>query len=78
MVISASMGFFAPSGLPRDVNAKFHDAVSAALQNPEVVAKFDQLGLVAALQAPDAFTTSIRNDLAQYAPLIKRANVRVE
>ena len=52
MVISASMGFFAPSGLPRDVNAKLYEAIAAALQNPEVVAKFDQLGLVAALQPP--------------------------
>jgi tripartite-type tricarboxylate transporter receptor subunit TctC len=78
MVIAASMGFFAPSGLPRDVNAKIFDAIAAALQNPEVLAKFDQLGLVAALQPPDAFTASIRNDLTQYGQLIKRANVRVE
>jgi tripartite-type tricarboxylate transporter receptor subunit TctC len=78
MVISASMGFFAPSGLPREVNAKLYEAIAAALQNPEVVAKFDQLGLVPALQAPDAFTASIKGDLAQYAPLIKRAHIRVE
>lgn len=78
MVISASMGLFAPPGLPRETNAKFVEAAAAALHNPEVVTKFDELGLIPALQSGDAFTTSIRSDLAQYGALIKQAHIKVD
>lgn len=78
MVISASMGFFAPQGLPRETNAKLVEATAAALHNPEVVAKFDELGLIPALQTGDAFTGSIRADLAQYGGLIRQAHIKVD
>lgn len=76
MAIATGMGLFAPAGLSREASAKLVAAATAALQNPEVVAKFEELGLVPAMLSGDAFAASVKGDLAQYAALIKQANIR--
>ena len=76
--ISTSMGFLAPVNLPRDLSVKFVKAITMALQSPEVLAKFQDLGLVAAMQSGDTFTTSIRNEMFRYGEIIKRANIKAE
>ncbi len=78
LVIATTMGFFGPANLPRELNAKFVEAIAAAVQSPEVTAKFQDLGLVPALQSGEAFTASIRGDLTKYGDLIKRANIKTE
>ena len=76
--ISTSMGFLGPVNLPRDLNIKFVKAITVAVQSPEVVAKFQDLGLVPAMQSGDAFTASIRSDMVRYGDIIKRANIKAE
>ncbi len=78
LTIATTMGFLAPANLPRDLNAKFVEAITAAVQSPEVMARFQDLGLVPAVQSGDAFSASIRSDLVRYGDLIKRANIKTE
>lgn len=78
LVISTTMGFFGPVNLSRDLNARFATAAAAAIQNPEVKAKFQDLGLVPALQSGDAFAATIRSDRVKYGDLIKRASIKTE
>jgi tripartite-type tricarboxylate transporter receptor subunit TctC len=69
-------GIYAPKGTPKEAIDKFGAALKAALKDPAIVAKLDDLGAVIvpeAKQTPAGLQTWLQQETARYAPVIKAA-----
>jgi tripartite-type tricarboxylate transporter receptor subunit TctC len=69
-------GIYAPKGTPNEATTKFGAALKAALKDPGVVQKFDELGVVFVSDAkltPAGLQTWLQQEVARYGPLIKAA-----
>ena len=69
-------GIYAPKGTPKEAIDKFGAALRAALKDPAVIAKMDELGAVIvpeAKQTPAGLQTWLQQETARYAPVIKAA-----
>jgi tripartite-type tricarboxylate transporter receptor subunit TctC len=69
-------GIYAPKGTPKEAIDKFGAALKAALKEPSVVAKLDELCAVIVPDAkltPAGLQTWLQQETARYAPVIKAA-----
>lgn len=69
---------YAPKGTPQPVVDKLVAAAQIALADPALLKRFSDLGAVTypkEQQNPDAVTTKLRNEIEQWAPVIKKAGV---
>jgi tripartite-type tricarboxylate transporter receptor subunit TctC len=66
-------GFFAPAGTPEPVIAALHGAISAALAEPALRARLEQVALIAAPATPAELRGFILRDRASFGPLIAAA-----
>ena len=74
-------GLWVPKATPKDVIAKLNVAAVAALNDPAVRKKFEDLGLQMPPQdklAPQALGDLQKAEIAKWWPMIKAANVKVE
>jgi tripartite-type tricarboxylate transporter receptor subunit TctC len=78
-LMSGWFGFFAPKGTPRDAIAKLNGAMSLALADPAVKARFTELGLDVATpeqQKPEGLAAFNKAEIDKWWPIIKAANIR--
>ena len=71
-------GIYAPKGTPKEATEKFAGALRAALKEPEVVAKLEELGAVIVPEAkltPAGLQTWLAGETARDSPVIKAAGV---
>jgi len=71
-------GLYVPAGTPDDVVAKLSETLQAALQDPNVISRFAELGTtpVAAEQAtPDAHSAYLAEQIELWRPIIEKAGV---
>ncbi len=69
-------GVYAPKGTPKEAIDKFGDALRAALKEPDIVTKLNELGAVIVPDAkltPAGLQTWLAEETARYAPVIKAA-----
>jgi len=69
-------GLYAPKGTPKPVLDKLVNAMQAALADPDVQKRFNELGAVTYpkdKQTPQALETHLKAEIAKWAPLIKKA-----
>ncbi len=74
-------GLWAPKGTPADSVAKLNAAAVAALKDPEVRRKLEDLGQdmpTPEQMQPAAFDAFQRAEFAKWKPIIEKANVKVE
>ena len=74
-------GLFAPKGTPKDVIAKLNAAAVQALADPQVKARFAQLGLDVAAreqQTPEGLAAFQNAEMDKWWPIIKAAGIRGE
>ncbi len=72
-------GMVVPAGTPREIVARLHTAISAAVQDPEAKRKFLQQGVeLAASATPEEFTAFLRNEVARMAKLAHDAGIKPE
>lgn len=76
-VSSTWMGVAAPSGVSRDVVTKLNGAFMAALKSPEIQGKLQDLGFAVVGSNPDQFSSLIRADLEAWAPVIRKAGIKL-
>jgi tripartite-type tricarboxylate transporter receptor subunit TctC len=69
-------GMSAPRGTPPAVIAKLNAALSATLDEPEVRARFEQLGASARGSTPEEFGRLIASDLEKWSTVIRSANLK--
>jgi tripartite-type tricarboxylate transporter receptor subunit TctC len=74
-------GLFGPRGMPRDAVAKLSGAMSQALADPAVRARFAELGLDVApreQQTPEGLAAFHKTEIDKWWPIIRAANIKVE
>jgi tripartite-type tricarboxylate transporter receptor subunit TctC len=74
-------GLWVPKNTPRDIVAKLNAAVVAAMNDPAVRKKFEELGLQMPPRdklSPEALGELQKAEIAKWWPMIKAADVRVE
>jgi len=76
--VDAWSGVIAPAGLARAVLDKLNGAVNAALEAPEVKARFEQIGSEGGGGTPEAFAELIRRDSAKWADVVRRSGARID
>jgi tripartite-type tricarboxylate transporter receptor subunit TctC len=71
-------GFWAPKGTPKDIVATLNAAMTEALADPAVVARFTELGLDVApraQQTPEGLAAFQQAEIEKWWPIIKGANI---
>jgi tripartite-type tricarboxylate transporter receptor subunit TctC len=71
-------GLIAPAGTPAAVIERLHEAATAALAGPEIVARFHQQATEPAVKDPASFGRALAEERARWAPLMRAANVMVD
>ena len=78
LYMSGWFGFFAPKGTPKDIIAKLNAAMVEALADPNVKARFTELGLDVASreqQTPEGLAKFQQIEIEKWWPIIKGANI---
>ena len=78
---SGWFGLFAPRGTPKEIIARLNAAMMQALADPNVKARFSDLGLdiaPPAQQTPDALAAFQKGEIDKWWPIIKAANIKIE
>jgi tripartite-type tricarboxylate transporter receptor subunit TctC len=71
-------GVLAPAAIPRDILAKLNGALNTVLSNPAVKEKFAALGAEVQPSTPEELGKFIRDDLAIWKDVVKKAGIKVE
>ena len=71
-------GMLVPARTPPAIVAALHREVARAVQLPDVRARFAALGLDPVGNDPAQFAKIIGNDLARWAEVVKRGNIRID
>jgi tripartite-type tricarboxylate transporter receptor subunit TctC len=78
LVVTAWFGLFAPAGTPQEVLRKMHEASAAAVRDPEVVARFKEMGGVAGGNTPAEFTAFVNNERQRWKQIVDTAGLSME
>ena len=70
--------YFAPPGTPPAIVDKLSKAVAQALQSPEIVARFNELGIIPMGKTPAETTKFLEDEVAKWGKVITQANVKAE
>jgi tripartite-type tricarboxylate transporter receptor subunit TctC len=76
--VTAWTGVIAPAGLPRPVLDRLNAAVNAAINEPTVKARLEQLGSEGGGGTPEDYAELIRRDSAKWAEVIRRSGARID
>ena len=72
-------GVLVPTGTPKPVIERLHAEITKAVMQPDVRERFAGAGLEArSSKSPLEFGAFVANDVARWADVIKRANIRME
>jgi tripartite-type tricarboxylate transporter receptor subunit TctC len=69
-------GIYAPKGTPADVTERLSKSLQVALKDPNVVARFAELGTVPSPESdatPAALKTKLESEIARWKPVIEAA-----
>jgi tripartite-type tricarboxylate transporter receptor subunit TctC len=78
---SGWFGLFAPRSTPKEIIARLNAAMMQALADPNVKARFSDLGLdiaPPAQQTPEALAAFQKGEIDKWWPIIKAANIKIE
>ena len=67
-------GIFGPASIPRPVLEKLNAAFTAALMNPDVRKKYDEMGVVAAPGSLKEFDAFVKSELVRWGELTRMTN----
>ena len=68
--------FVAPAKTPREVVAKLNAEINAALAEPAVKKKLEDMGAIVATGSPEQLDRFIRGETEKWGALIRKANIR--
>jgi tripartite-type tricarboxylate transporter receptor subunit TctC len=78
LAVYSWVGILAPAKTPRTIVERLQKEIAAVLQTPEVRERYAVLGIDPVGNTPDEYAAQVRADLARWAPVVKKANIRVE
>jgi len=68
----------APAGVPDDVLQKLYEAVAKAARTPAMAEKVAEAGMELVLNPPADFRARLERDIARFADIVKKANMKIE
>ena len=68
-------GYFGPGGMAQPVTARINAEIAKALKMPDVLAKVDQLGLIALGDSPEQFAALVKTSYDLYGQAVKAAKL---
>ena len=71
-------GLVGPANLSRELTQKLHQAFAAALQQPEVKARFAQFMDEPVANTPEQFGEFMKTELAKYEGVVKASGAKVD
>ena len=71
-------GILVPTGTPRAIVTRLHDAIVQILKSPQAQERYANVGAEIRYNSPDEFQSLIRTELAKWAKVIKAAGIRVD
>ena len=71
-------GFMVPAGTPKAIVDKVYQDTLKALQSPDIVTRFEQLGMVPVGNPPADFAKAIRAESVHWARIIKERKLQVD
>jgi tripartite-type tricarboxylate transporter receptor subunit TctC len=69
-------GIVAPAGTPREIVAKLHGAIVAALKTPEIQQRFTQIGFEAVGDTPEQFAATLKAEGDAIGAVIRKAGIK--
>jgi tripartite-type tricarboxylate transporter receptor subunit TctC len=74
--ISTTLGVIAPAGTPREIVARLHTEIMAAVATPDVVQRLNEAGLVPQPDSSENFGRVIRAEYEKFGELVKLSGAR--
>ncbi|CAN1563953.1 tripartite tricarboxylate transporter substrate binding protein [Limnohabitans sp. B9-3] len=71
-------GFFVPAGTPAAVVERLNAAINRAMESPEVVERFTQLGMSSTPNNPADFNTFLRAEVPKWAAVVKSSGAKAD
>jgi tripartite-type tricarboxylate transporter receptor subunit TctC len=71
-------GLLAPAATPKEVVSKIHADVTRILRDPEIQRKIAEMGADVVGNSPEEFGAAMRAESAQWAEVIRSANIKAE
>ncbi|ARP94257.1 Bug family tripartite tricarboxylate transporter substrate binding protein [Bordetella genomosp. 13] len=68
-------GLMAPAGLPADVQQRLAKALNAALEDPQLVKRYEGQGLTVKKQSPQEFGRFVNEEVDKWASIVKQAGI---
>jgi tripartite-type tricarboxylate transporter receptor subunit TctC len=65
-------GLFAPAGTPREIVMRLNSEIGKALAAPELVKRFEDMGLVAKASSPEEFGAFLQSEMARWKSLLAK------
>ncbi len=78
MDYGAWIGFWAPAGLPKEIQTRLSNEILASLKDPEVLKKMRGLGSDPRPTGPDAFAALQRAEMTKVGAVVKAAHIAAE
>lgn len=75
---TAWWGLLAPAKTPRPIIDRLYSVTVAAMQQPEIRARLDQLGAETAGHTPEAFDQLIRDDIVKWGKVVKALGITAD
>jgi len=76
--VSSWQALYAPAGTPKAIVDKLNQEVAAVLTAPEVVARFQQMGLTTAPMTPAEFAAFQRAEIAKWSAVVRDSRMQPE
>ena len=76
--MSLWLGVLAPAGTPKDVTARLHHEIAAAMAAPDLVRQMADAGIEVRLSSPQEFSALIRSDMAKWAGVVRSADIKLD
>lgn len=77
-VVNGWLGFFVSSQTPAPITAKIQEALLAALREPDVISKMQQMGGIPGGRPQAEFTTLVNQEVQRWGELIRKSNLSLD
>ncbi|QHI99677.1 tripartite tricarboxylate transporter substrate binding protein [Xylophilus rhododendri] len=76
--MSVWYGLFGPAHMPKDLVDKLNAAANAAMADPQIKARMDNIGVEITKTTPAQFATILKNDADRYGKIIRELGIKGE
>ncbi len=77
LVAENFLGVSGPRGLPPAVVARIHKELSEVIKRPDLLKKFDELGIATRPMSPEEFTAFVSKQMEDWAPAVKASGAKL-